>query len=319
MTMADLAALAGVSKITISRALRDSSLVREEVRTRVRDLAEAHGYRLNTAARSLRTRRAHIVTTVLEMDPTMDRPYSEPFILAVIGGLLQTFATHGYRLVLTSRAEIVSAGGAHDVDGLILLGQGANDEAFRQMKRFGLPLAVWGSSRTAFDDVVFVGSDNREGGRLLAAHLADKGRRRILFLGEVAHEEVAERQAGLIEAGKKRGASIETLPCAFTREAAREVVAGQIAGGWAYDAVAGCSDPVALGAIDALEEAGLRVPDDVAVTGFDDAVQDPRLTTVRQDWDRAGRTLADRMMELLAGGDVASALLPVELIVRTTT
>jgi DNA-binding LacI/PurR family transcriptional regulator len=310
MTMADLATLASVSKITVSRALRDSSLVREEVRTRIKELAEAHGYRLNAAARSLRTRRAHSVTAVLEMDPASGRPYSDPLILTVIGGLLQTFAMQRYRLVLTTRAEIVSATSVVDADGLILFGQGANDEAFQQMRRFNLPLVVWGSARAAFDDVAFVGSDNREGGRLLGAHLAGLGRRRILFLGDSAHEEVAVR---------KSAAKVTTRICQFSREASRAVIAEELDKGWDFDAVAACSDPVALGALDVLESAGMRAPNDVAVTGFDDAIHDPRLTTVRQDWDLAGRTLAGKMLDLLAGEEATSALLPVELVVRAST
>jgi DNA-binding LacI/PurR family transcriptional regulator len=319
MTMADLAALAGVSKITVSRALRDSSLVREEVRHRIKHLAEEHGYRLNAAARSLRTRRAHSVTAVIEMDPTTDRPYSEPLVLTVIGGLLQAFATQGYRLVLTTRSEVMSTASALDADGVILLGQGPNDEAFRQIRKFPLPLVVWGSAHTAFDDVAFVGSDNREGGRLVGHHLASLGRRRLLFLGDVAHEEVAERLVGVSEATGSFGAEVTTLVCPFSREAARAVVARQITGGPAFDAIIGCSDPMALGALDALEAAGRQTPGDVAVTGYDDAIHDMRLTTVRQDWDLAGRTLAGKMVDLLAGRAVMSTLLPVELVVRSTT
>ena len=319
MTMADLAALAGVSKITVSRALRDSSLVREEVRGRIRRLAEAHGYRLNAAARSLRTRRAHSVTLVLEMDPTVGRPYSEPLFLTVIGGLLQAFATHGYRLILTTRAEVVSAASGLDTEGVILLGQGADGKAFEQMRRFNLPLVVWGSVHPAFDQVAVVGSDNRQGGRLLGAHLTGLGRRRILFLGDVAYEEVAERLAGLTDASEASGAKVTARACEFTRASAREVVSTEIAKGWTYDAVAACSDPVALGALDVLDGAGVRAPEAVSVPGFDDAIHDPRLTTVRQDWDLAGRTLAGKMMDLLAGEDVSSSLLPVELVVRAST
>ena len=109
MTMQDLAVLAGVSKITVSRALRDSPLVRESVRERIKELSAAHGYRLNAAARSLRTRRAHTITGAIEMDPTTDRPLSEPIVLIVIGALLHAFALRGYRLVLTTRSEALSS------------------------------------------------------------------------------------------------------------------------------------------------------------------------------------------------------------------
>ena len=207
--MEDLAALAGVSKITVSRALRDSPLVRESVRERIKELSAAHGYRLNAAARSLRTRRAHTITAAIEMDPTTERPLSEPIVLIVIGALLQAFATRGYRLVLTTRSEALSSN-VLDTEGLILMGLGPNDEAIPQMQRFNLPLVVWGSSRPAFDNVVFLGSDNVGGGRLVGEHLLGLGRKRILFLGDTIHTEVAERLAGLTDGRRGPGRGDQT-------------------------------------------------------------------------------------------------------------
>ena len=318
MTMEDLAVLAGVSKITVSRALRDSPLVRESVRERIKQLSAAHGYRLNAAARSLRTRRAHTITAAIEMDPSTDRPLSEPMVLIVIGALLQTFATKGYRLVLTTRSEALSSN-VLDTEGLILMGLGPNDEAIEQMRRFNLPLVAWGSSRPAFDNVVFVGSDNLGGGRLVGEHLLGLGRRRILFLGDVVHTEVAERLAGLTSAVAGHGVEIRQVPCAFFREAGRAAVKAQLADGAWFDAIVGCSDPIALGAMDALEDAGLAVPGDVAVTGYDDATREPHLTSVRQDWDLAGTMVAGMMLDMLDGQAMASRKLPVELIVRAST
>jgi len=316
--MGDLAALAGVSKITVSRALRDSPLVRENVRERIKALSIEHGYRLNAAARSLRTRRAHSITAAIEMDPTSERPLSEPIVLIVIGGLLQAFASKGYRLVLTTRSEALSSNVA-DSEGLILAGLGPNDEAIPQMQRFNLPLVVWGSSRPAFDNVVFLGSDNVGGGRLVGEHLLDLGRKRLLFLGDTVHTEVAERLSGLTAAVAGHDVEIRQVPCPFSREASRAAVNGELARGTEFDAIVGCSDPIALGALDGLREAGLSVPADVAVTGYDDAIRDPQLTSVRQDWNLAGTTLADMMFEMLEGHAVASRKLPVELIVRAST
>ncbi|HEY2178281.1 MAG TPA: substrate-binding domain-containing protein [Caulobacteraceae bacterium] len=317
MTMADLAALAKVSKITVSRALRDSSLVRQEVRDQIHDLARAHGYRLNAAARSLRTRKAHSITAVIEMDPSVERPMSEPLALAVIGGLLQAFTMAGYSLALTTRGQVLSSN-LH-ADGLILLGQGENDEATGQVRRFNLPLVVWGRIQPASENLVFVGSDNAEGGRLVGEHLAAIGRRRILFLGDVAHSEVADRFAGLEKALAAAGAAARQVPCAFTRDAGRAVTADEIARGADFDAIAACCDPAALGAMEALRAAGIAVPGEVAVAGFDDTATESRLTSVRQDWDLAGRLLAGKMLSLLAGEAPASELLPVALIVRGST
>jgi DNA-binding LacI/PurR family transcriptional regulator len=318
MTMADLAALAKVSKITVSRALRDSPLVRTEVRARIQGLARAHGYRLNAAARSLRTRRAHNITAVIEMDPSTERPMSEPLALTIIGGLLQALTMRGYSLVLVTRGQML-AYPLHDTDGVILLGQGENDEATGQIRRFGLPMVVWGRVQPAAENEVFLGSDNIRGGQLVGEHLAGLGRRRILFLGDVAHSEVADRFAGLSRAAAGAGADVIPRPCAFSREAGRAAVAVQIARGQAFDAIAACSDPVAIGAMEALQSAGIAVPGDVAVTGFDDTARDSVLTTVRQDWDLAGGLLAGKMLALLAGESPASEMLPVALIVRGST
>ena len=216
--MADLAALAKVSKITVSRALRDSPLVRTEVRARIQGLARAHGYRLNAAARSLRTRRAHNITAVIEMDPSTERPMSEPLALTIIGGLWQALTMRGYSLVLVTRGQML-AYPLHDTDGVILLGQGENDEATGQICRFGLPMVVWGRVQPAAENEVFLGSDNIRGGQLVGEHLAGLGRRRILFLGDAAHSEVADRFAGLSRAAAGAGADVIPRPCAFSREA----------------------------------------------------------------------------------------------------
>jgi DNA-binding LacI/PurR family transcriptional regulator len=318
MTMEDLAAIAGVSKITVSRALRDSPLVRESVRERVKALSIAHGYRLNEAARSLRTRRANSITVAIEMDPTTDRTLAEPLTLIAIGALLQAFAARGYRLVLTTRSEALYSN-VQDTEGLILLGLGPNDEAIPQMQRFNLPLVVWGSSRPATGKVAFLGSDNIAGGRLVGAHLAGLGRKRILFLGDTVHTEVADRLSGVRAAVAGQGVDVRQVACAFGREAARAAVKAELAQETRFDAIVGCSDPIALGAIDQLQAAGLDVPGDVAVTGYDDATREPHLTSVRQDWALAGAILAELMFGLLEGRAVESRKLDVELMIRGST
>ncbi len=318
MTMEDLAALAGVSTITVSRALRGSDLVRESVRERIKQLAAEHGYRLNAAARSLRTRRANSITVAIEMDHSTERPLTEPLVLIAVGALLQEFAQRGYRLVLTTRSEALSSN-VQDTEGLILLGLGPNDEAIPQMQRFDLPLVVWGSSRPASGKVVFLGSDNIAGGRLVGEHLAALGRKRILFLGDAVHSEVAERLSGLSAAVAGQGIEVRQLACPFSREPARAAVAAELAGGAAFDAIVGCSDPIALGAIDALQAAGLDIPGDVAVTGYDDTTREPHLTSVRQDLGLAGQVMAELMFGLLEGRPVQSRKLDVQLIVRGST
>ncbi|MGH6613623.1 LacI family DNA-binding transcriptional regulator [Sphingomonas sp.] len=318
-TMGDLAALAGVSKITISRALNDSPLVRAAVREQIQQLASAHGYRLNTAARNLRLRRNHSITAAIEMMPSADRPMSDPILLAALGGLLQVATSAGYRVILTTLAQLLQSRSA-DSDGIILLGQGTDPDAVRRVRALDLPLVVWGTPRDSDGDWLTIGSDNRAGGRLIGEHLASLGRRRILFLGDPTHPEIADRLDAIRKAS---GAEVEVQPCDFGIGPGSVAMKAALARGWRGDAVAAASDAIALGAQTALQEAGITVPADIAMTGYDgipaSAVAAVPLTTVRQDWERAGELVGAKLLQWLDNGRPEAELLPVELIIRAST
>lgn len=320
MTMDDLAELAGVSKITVSRALKDSALVRAPVREQIQELARSHGYRLNTAARNLRLRRNHSITVVINMTPTADRTMADPFFLGLVGGLLQCLTTAGYRLVLTTSDQLL-ASGEDDSDGVIFLGQGTDDALLQRVSETGLPFVVWGARRPSDGDWLTIGSDNRSGGALIAQHLDEIGRHDVLFLGDSAHQEVADRLAGLgSEAGRLR---ITACACEFGMQAGKVAVDAAIDDGWRGDAVVGASDMIALGAIDALQARGLAVPGQVAVIGYDGIPAAANaaipLTTVHQDWEHAGELLGSKMLAWTEGLRPEPETLPVELIVRTST
>lgn len=321
MTMDDLAELAGVSKITVSRALKGSALVRAPVREQIQQLARKHGYRLNTAARNLRLRRHHSITVVINMIPTADRTMSDPIFLGLVGGLLQCLTSANYRLVLTT-AEQLLASGNHDSDGIIFLGQGTDDALLRQVSEMGLPFVVWGARRARDGDWLTIGSDNRCGGMLIGQHLASLGRRDVLFLGDEAHQEVADRLVGL-ENGLGDATTITTRECEFGMLAGRAAADAAIEAGWHGDAIVGASDMIALGATDALRARGVAVPGDVAVVGYDGihaaANAAVPLTTVRQDWERAGALLGETMLAWVEGAPPPPDPLPVELIVRAST
>jgi transcriptional regulator with XRE-family HTH domain len=123
ITMEHLATLAGVSTITVSRALRDSPLVTEKTREKVRRIAQEQGYRLNISARNLRMGRSHSVAVVVEMTPVKGRPMSDPYPLELLGGITQELTTAGYSVVLTSR-QLLDTAPVRGADGMILLGQG---------------------------------------------------------------------------------------------------------------------------------------------------------------------------------------------------
>ncbi|MDZ5650694.1 LacI family DNA-binding transcriptional regulator [Nitrospirillum sp. BR 11828] len=327
LTMADLAAKAQVSIITVSRALRDSPAVREDTRRRIQELAREMGYRFNATARNLRLQRSHTIAVVVDMTPSPERPMSGPFPLDLLGGICQELTVAGYNVLLTTGPSQPAAA-VQAADGAILLGQGADDTAVRQLLPMGVPLVVWGAPQPDMGSgataPVFVGSDNHQGGALAAARLLETGRRRLVFLGDTHHRENAERLHGFTQTLAAAGAALVALaPCDFTFNAGVAAVRGLLAttpGG--FDGIFACSDAIALGAMRALTEAKLTVPDDVSVIGYDDtpmaAFNTPALTSVHQNWTEGGVRLAQSVLALINGERPGSLILPTRLVVRAT-
>jgi DNA-binding LacI/PurR family transcriptional regulator len=320
-TMADLARLSGVSKITVSRALGDSPLVNPQTRDRIQSIAREHGYKLNVNARNLRLRRSHTVAVIVEMKPTAQRGMFDPYPLALLGGISQELTAAGYSVLLTTRQGATVAA-VQAADGLILLGQGVNQEAVRRFDRLGLPMAVWGATSVAGSHVT-IGSDNRGGGARVAEYFFSLGRRQPIFIGNPSHPEIFDRLNGFVDALASRGIKPLLLKRDdFTPESGAEAVQAVHARGVAFDAIFACNDLLAMGAIRATVALGKSVPRDVSVVGYDDmpagATFLPALSTVRQDWQRGGTLLARKVLGLIAREDADSESLPVELVVRGT-
>lgn len=318
-----VAALAGVSKITVSRALRGSELVRPEVRERIAQVAKQVGYRVNVAARSLRTRRSRTIAVVIEQLDRGDRPIADPLLLSMIGGLLEALTPADYAMLLTTNDHFVAAS-AMGADGVVMLGEGEGGYRLAQIEAFGLPMVAWGEPVGGVK-VPVVGSANHAGGRLATGHLVGSGRTRLLFLGDDQHPEVAARLAGCREVLASSAAMLAAvLPCAFTAEAGAAAVAEAIKAGTVFDAIFAASDFIAAGACDELAAHGIAVPAKVALVGFDDAPiassHRPTLSTIRQDGAAAGRALGWTIVGLIEGTLGATThQLPVELVVRDSS
>jgi DNA-binding LacI/PurR family transcriptional regulator len=322
MTMEDLAAIAGVSAITVSRALRNSPLVTEKTRAKVREVAEQHGYRLNISARNLRLRRSYSVAVVVEMTPAKNRPMSDPYPLDLLGGITQELTTAGYSVLLTSK-QLIDTAPVQSADGMILLGQGPHGEAVQSLQRTGLPLVVWGAP-DALHPCTLVGSDNRAGGASVAQHFLAQQRRNLVFLGDIDHAEIHERYLGFTEALGDIGKSVRLLtPQAFTFEAGYDSIAALIKqGDFSVDGIFAASDLLAMGAIRALDGSDIKVPQQVSVVGYDDtpaaATFVPPLTTVHQYLRDGGVLLARKILGLIEGEPVESESLGITLVVRQT-
>jgi DNA-binding LacI/PurR family transcriptional regulator len=320
-TMADLARVAGVSKITVSRALSGHPLVKPETRERIRKLAADSGYRLNVAARNLRLQRTHTIAVIVEMSASPTRPMSEPYPLALLGGIMQELTSASYNLVLTTAETFGRT--APSADGVILLGQGWHEEAVAPVAAFQLPLVVWGAVREG-QPYVAVGSDNWAGGAIAAERLLTMGRRNLVFLGDTEYAEMADRFGGF--SAQMEGTDAKLLArrsCAFTFAGGHDAMVSLIeAFGDVIDGVFACSDLIAMGAARALVEHARRIPEQVSVIGFDDSPTSaffvPALTSIRQDWNEAGRLLARKALALVEGEQAVSEKLPTQLIVRSS-
>lgn len=324
-TMARVAALAGVSKITVSRALRGSDLVRPEVRERIVKIARESGYRMNVAARSLRTRRTQTIAVVIEQVEADERPISDPLILWIIGGLIEVLTPADHALLLTTSDHFL-ASNAIGADGVVMIGQGEDAKKLSEVRNAGLPMVAWGAPVPGLD-VRVIGSDNRLGGQLAARHLVeDCGCRKILFLGDSRHPEISGRLEGVRDVLSTSSASLAgKIACGFSIHGGMQAIEKALNDGIEFDGVLAVSDFIAAGACQELERRGRRVPQDVAVVGFDDnaiaSTHRPTLSSIRQDWNAAGQALGHAILGTL-GYETPSELgapLQVELIKRQSS
>lgn len=330
LQMADIARLAGVSVATVSRALNGSPLISKETRDRIDELARSLNYSINVSAKNLRLRQNRTIAVVIPYDRVSRQHISDPFFLSMVGSLADALTERGFDMLLSrvdadsldSAARLVNSGVAI---GVILIGQWRHHDQLNLLAMRRVPIVVWG---TQLPQQLYssVGGDNVAGGHMAAAHLLAQGRRRIVFVGDPQLPEVAHRQRGYLDALAACGLAPDPalmLPVPFDAEAARAAIDGLCERGVAFDAVFACSDVLASAVTRAMNRRGLRVPDDVAVVGYDDiewaSHANPPLTTVRQPIVDAGVALVDALLRVIAGEAVAPRTLAVDLVVRASS
>jgi DNA-binding LacI/PurR family transcriptional regulator len=332
-TSFDIAQLAGVSQPTVSRALRGSSAVSESTRKRIEAIAKQLNYKVDKNASSLRLRETNTLALLFYEDPLPDSSMINPFFLGMLGSIVRAAARRGYDLLISMQqfssdwhSEFEES---RKADGIILLGHG-DFEPYRE--RLASLIANethfvrWGPAADGQWGPV-VGSDNRMGGRIAVQHLLDLGRRKIAFVGDCSdhYPELHDRYLGYRAALGDAGIAIDPalqVDANLTEQSGRQGVAKLAERGADYDAIFAASDLIAIGAMRELEKLGKTVPNDVAVVGFDDipaaSLTRPPLTTVQQDYTRAGDALVEALIATIKGQGASSIALPTKLIVRTS-
>ncbi len=330
-TSFDIAYLAGVSQPTVSRALRGSNAVSLKTREKIQAIAAELHYTVDKNASSLRSQHSNTLALLFFEDPTPDNSNINPFFLAMLGTLTRQCALHKYDLLISfqqlSGDWHTEYQDSHRADGIILLGYG-DYEAYRsrltELVEHGTHFVRWGQPGGG-EPWLTIGSNNREGGKAAVDYLIARGRRNIAFIGTASSNapEFEDRWHGYCDAHRDAGIPIRP-ELQFDGFSSEGVGAGavnrMIARGETFDAIFAASDLIAIGAMRALTQAGLSIPGDVAVIGFDDipsaSMTAPPLTTVTQDMQLAGEVLVSTLLGRIAGKEVHSRALPVKLVVR---
>ncbi|BAS25937.1 LacI family DNA-binding transcriptional regulator [Limnochorda pilosa] len=316
-TIKDIAERAGVSTAAVSKALNGKPDVSETTRARVWEAARALDYQPNSLARGLVSRRTGTVGLFfLDRDT---RGFSHPFAAQVISGLLDTLTTRGYHCVLFSTpgnphatgepASYLSLCRQWQVEGAAFMGLRLNDPALRELARSELPVITIDVPLEGPRSTM-VGVDNRRAQREAVAYVASLGHRRIAFVNghlqaAVSLERLAGFREGLADAGLT-GPDEWTVASDFTEGGGYAATRALLRRADRPTAILYASDLMALGGYRAAREAGLAIPRDLSIVGFDDIDQasrmDPPLTTVHQERYELGRSAARALLEALDHG-----------------
>jgi DNA-binding LacI/PurR family transcriptional regulator len=330
-TSFDIAHHAGVSQATVSRALRDSPLVNPKTRERIKRIALELDYKVDRNAAGLRSQHSNTIALLLFQDPTSDDSQINPFFLSMLGNITRAAARHKYDVLVSFQQLSEDWHGEYELsnraDGMILLGYGDYLQFSDKLKKLLEARAhfiIWGAPVPGLTGHA-IGCHNARGASDATRHLAGLGRRHIAFLGDTTDRapELQRRYQGYCEALEQAGLRADpALQVTADNQESSGWGAAQelLESGQPFDAILAASDLIAIGAIRKLRHAGINVPGDVSVVGFDDipaaSYFSPSLTTVRQDTRVAGESLVNNLIKLIEGKSVQSQMLNPTLVVR---
>ncbi|WP_018997038.1 LacI family DNA-binding transcriptional regulator [Hirschia maritima] len=327
ITMSDIARIAGVAESTVSRALTGSNRVSQETKDRIKEIVESTGYKINTRARALRTQKSNTIKVVIPISDNNKQHFSDPFFSELIASIADNLSSRGYDLLLSRflpwTDDARTATSAFEPDGTIFIGQGRTPELFNNHAETGAKFVVWGA-HLENQNYAAVGTDNREGGKIVGEHLFKLGRKRIVFLGDVRHTEIGLRHEGCVDAFKRlnHGANTLTVATSFDAQSAYETTKDLLSNGLWHDAIFAATDVIAISAMRAVQELGFRIPDDISIVGYDNIMMasssSPSLTTIHQDIDLAADALVSKLFKVMNGESVESETLNTELMIRSS-
>jgi DNA-binding LacI/PurR family transcriptional regulator len=331
-TLDEVARAAGVSRATASRAVNGGPKVSEGARRAVEEAVRSLGYVPNRAARALVTRRTDSVAVVVP-EPD-DRVFNDPFFASTLRAVTRVLGEREVQLVLllarpgAEETRMLRYLSNRHVDGALVVSHHREDRLAELLPQIGLPCVFGGRPWTGSDRVPYVDVDNVAGGREATEHLVRRGRRRIGTIAGPADMTAAmDRLAGWHDALRAAGLPADAVVHGdFTEEGGRRAAEELFDHHPHLDGLVVASDLMARSALAVARARGRRVPDDLAVVGYDDLgvaeTTDPPLTTMKNPIsemaERATRLLLDRIDGRETGGPYR-LIIPSQLVVRAST
>lgn len=334
VTSSQVAKLAGVSRTTVSFVLNDIPQMGISDETRKRVLSAAHqlGYVPNAAARSLVSGATGTVAIVV---PHSEHLRVDAFIPRMLAGVNDTCHSHGYKVLFEPMVEVAGHSGvfldlvdSRRIDGLIAMNTPRSDDVHLvRLAAEGFPLVVFGSNLEEHASLYSTDVNMREASRVATRHLLALGHRRVAYIGFASNEYhgVSERLYGYSDAMREFDVEVDPKRVGFANFSAQsgfEAMEAMLARDRSLTAIFAGNDTIAFGAMAALRKAGLRIPDDIAIVGYDDiplaAFAAPPLTTMRTSPYEQACEAANLLVKLIAGERPAQlhSMNPVPLIVR---
>ncbi|MEP7359002.1 MAG: LacI family DNA-binding transcriptional regulator [Anaerolineales bacterium] len=329
MNLDEIARLSGVSRSTVSRVVNNDPKVSDRTRLQVQEVLQRVNFHPNAAARSLAAGRSRVLGLVIPMG--VAALFTDPYFPLLIQGVSAAANAHDHSVMLWvaepeyERRTIGQVMQNGLIDGVILASMLSDDPLLRALIQGSLPFVLVGRHPTN-TTINYIDVDNINSARQAVTHLLRLGRRRIATITGPQNMSVgADRAEGYLAALRQRGLTVDPsliVEGDFTEAGAHAAMQRLLP--LNPDAVFAASDVMAVGALRALREAGRRVPEDIALIGFDDmpfsARTDPPLTTVRQPVQRTGEVAAETLIDLIEHPDAQPRriLLPTELVIRAS-
>lgn len=292
MKISDIARMTGFSAMTVSRAINEPDKVSPKTRDTIMRIIDEVGYRPNPAAQSLASNRTNIIYVYIPSDLGVDHP----FVMQVVTAIGERLGENGYSFYLSRKPHETES-----CDGVIAMGLTLEEEAHLSDREAGRPFVFFGNSETLTN---WVDVDNYGGSRLITQYMLDKGYQKIAYIGVNQAKRYAEDRYNafkdVMQASSRDCFAIERVD---NKENCGYEATMRLLTNGTPDAILCASDLLAIGCIRALRSRKLRVPDDLAVAGFDglgyETLTYPHITTVAQPIYEVGIRLADVMLDML--------------------